>query len=233
MSLARAFLHAGAGATVSTLWDLPDAPGPIFADVLYRELAAGRPLAAAVAGARRELRRRGAPPSAWAAYVLTGNPGARVGVVARVDARAVSARFAGGVGLVLMLAAVFLRRAPAPWRSFTTIAAVAGCGLAAAALVLYPWPADYPGSAAASRAGRAVTQPALAASVDGDRLAWSPVPGADEHQVEVYDAAGLPVDAPVTATAPYVLPQTAGGWVRINARHGGQTMPRSKLIRLE
>lgn len=85
MSLARAFLYAGAGATVATLWDVPDAPSPIFADVLYRELAAGRQLSAAVAEARRELRRQGAPPRAWAAYVLTGNPRARVAVTPRAS----------------------------------------------------------------------------------------------------------------------------------------------------
>lgn len=106
MSLARAFLYAGAGATVATLWDVPDAPGPVFADALYRELAGGRPVGAAVADARRELRRRGAPPRAWAAYVLTGNPGTMVAVIAKPS---VTVRAAGTVVAFAVLALVIVR----------------------------------------------------------------------------------------------------------------------------
>jgi hypothetical protein len=78
----------------------------VFADVLYRELASGRPVGAAVAEARRELRRRGAPPRAWAAYVLTGNPGTLVAVTAKPF---VTARTAGSVALFLVVVAVIVR----------------------------------------------------------------------------------------------------------------------------
>jgi CHAT domain-containing protein/tetratricopeptide (TPR) repeat protein len=110
MSLSRAFLYAGAGATIATLWDVPDAPAPIFTDVLYRELGNGQPLGVAAAEARRELRRRGAPPRAWAAYVLSGAPSARVHVVPRTPTNVVAARIAGIAALVL-LAIVMSRKA--------------------------------------------------------------------------------------------------------------------------
>ncbi len=86
MSLARAFLHAGAGATVATLWDVEDTHGPAFADELYQRAARGAAITTAVAAARRALRRRGAPPRAWAAYVVTGRPGHRAAVVAAAPA---------------------------------------------------------------------------------------------------------------------------------------------------
>lgn len=109
MSLSRAFLYAGAGATIATLWDVPDAPGPVFADVLYRELAAGQPLGVAAAAARRELRRQGAPPRVWAAYVLTGNPGGRVNIKPRMLSSDATPRVIGGLAIGLILAAVCVR----------------------------------------------------------------------------------------------------------------------------
>src|SRR5205085_4597265 len=140
MSLARAFLYAGAGATIATLWDVPDAPGPIFADVLYGALAHGEPLGAAVAGARRELRRRGAPPRAWAAYTMTGNPAGRVLVTGRVDSGMVVAPVVGWLALLLLLAAVSIRRRRPRSRVGWSVPAVASAGLAVAALTL-AWPA--------------------------------------------------------------------------------------------
>lgn len=106
MSLSRAFLYAGAGATIATLWDVPDAPGPVFADVLYRELAAGAPLGVAVADARRELRRQGAPPRAWAAYTVTGNPSARIGIEPQSISNFRTAGMTGVVALLLLIALV-------------------------------------------------------------------------------------------------------------------------------
>jgi CHAT domain-containing protein len=108
MSLSRAFLYAGAGATIATLWSVPDKHGPAFADALYRELANGQPLGAAAAAARRELRRLGAPPRAWAAYVVTGHPDARVGVLPPVPDRTRTAALGGGALIALLLGAKLL-----------------------------------------------------------------------------------------------------------------------------
>jgi CHAT domain-containing protein len=109
MSLSRAFLYAGAGATIATLWDVPDAPGPVFADVLYRELAGGTPLGESVADARRELRRQGAPPRAWAAYTVTGNPSARIGIEPQSTDNLRTAGMTGAVALILLVAFVAFR----------------------------------------------------------------------------------------------------------------------------
>jgi CHAT domain-containing protein len=103
MSLSRAFLYAGAGATIATLWNVPDANGPVFADALYRALAAGQPLGIAAADARRALRKQGAPPRAWAAYVVTGSPDARVRIVPPAKDRTLTAALGGGLVVALML----------------------------------------------------------------------------------------------------------------------------------
>lgn len=111
MSLSRAFLYAGAGATLATLWDVADAPGPAFADALYRELANGKALGAASAEARRALRRQGAPPRAWAAYAVTGNPAARIGISPRGTDRVATAGMAGLIALTFVIAALLWRGA--------------------------------------------------------------------------------------------------------------------------
>jgi hypothetical protein len=233
MSLARAFLYAGAGATIATLWDVPDAPGPIFADVLYRELADGRPLSVAAADARRELRRRGAPPRAWAAYVLTGNPETKVAVTGRVDSRVVAASVAGGLGLVLLLGAAFLQLANVRWRLHRPTAALVGGTLAIVGIALQPWPSRYPAATAGPQAERGDARATLTPTIAGGRITWPPIVGANEHIVELFDAAGLPVGSPSAAVSPLMVPnRTEGGWIRIEARRNGQLLARSTLIRL-
>lgn len=233
MSLARAFLYAGAGATIATLWDVPDAPGPVFADVLYRELGAGRPLGAAVAEARRELRRRGAPPRAWAAYTLTGNPGAHVGVTARTDPWAVAGRLAGGLAAALLLAAAATRLSRTRWRVSWLAPASAGVALALIAIALQPRPAQYPRLDSGQLADRGAARAAFTPLIRDGRLSWSPVAGADELLLDVYDGAGLPVGSPIAAASPFVLPAAAaGGWIRIEARQHGRRISRSALMRV-
>lgn len=81
--LARSFLVAGAGAVVAAQWDVEDAPtAELMADV-YARLAAGTPLARALAHAQAARRRSGAHPLDWAGFVamagpslLSGDPGA-------------------------------------------------------------------------------------------------------------------------------------------------------------
>ena len=233
MSLARAFLYAGAGATIATLWDVPDAPGPIFADVLYRELAAGRPLGAAAAEARRELRHRGAPPRAWASYVVTGNPRSKVGVTGRTDRRLLSAGVAGGLSIVLLLGAAVIFVARMGWTIRWQAPAVAGAGLAIAAMVLQKPIGRDDRIDLVSHGDRGAPRMALVTATEHDRFTWSALPGADESIVEIYDAAGRAIGAPVSATSPFIPPPIAeGGWIRIEARHSGLTLARSNLIRL-
>jgi CHAT domain-containing protein len=82
-SLARAFMYAGARATISTLWDVDDRDAAAFAAELYPRIAAGASLGDAMAGARRALRDQGEPPRVWAAYILTGAPSRHVRIAAR------------------------------------------------------------------------------------------------------------------------------------------------------
>ena len=231
MSLARAFLYAGAGATVATLWDVPDAPGPLFADVLYRELAAGQPLGTAAADARRELRRRGAPPRSWAAYVLTGNPGARVAITARTPARVVAAWMIGGLAIAVLLSALIVgwlkvRPARLGWAQLATASVV----LAAVAMTTQLWPARDV-FANASLASRGTDEATLAPMVSGRVISWPMVAGADEHVIQLFDEAGRPAGPERTAVSPFTVPQSpAAAWLRVSARRNGDTVARSSWI---
>lgn len=230
MSLARAFLYAGAGATIATLWDVPDAPGPIFADVLYAALARNEPLGAAVAGARRELRRRGAPPRAWAAYTVTGNPAGRVRVTGRADPGVVVGRVTGGLAL-LMLVVASIRRQRSRGRVGWPVAAMASAALAVATLTLLVWPARAVKWNADVPADRGGPRAAFAPTIVDGRVRWPPVTGADEYVVERFDEAGLAIGRPAAAVSPFPIP-TAGGWIRLEARHQRRPLTRSMLIRV-
>jgi CHAT domain-containing protein/tetratricopeptide (TPR) repeat protein len=82
MTLAQAFLRAGANAVIATLWPVEDAGAAAFADVFYRQLDAVGP-AEALARAQRALLAdpRYGSPYHWAAFQLAGrmpaDPGAR------------------------------------------------------------------------------------------------------------------------------------------------------------
>ena len=231
MSLARAFLYAGAGATVATLWDVPDAPGPIFADVLYGSLARGEPLGAAVAGARRELRRRGAPPRAWAAYSVTGNPAGRVRVTGRVDSTIVMARVGGAAALVLLLAAAALRLGRTGGRVRWPAPALASAALAVASLALLVWPVHRMTWEAGLPATRSAVRAPFVPAIADNQLRWSPVPGADEYVAEMFDEMGHPIGPPAPAVSPLAVPLASSGWIRVEARHHRQPLVRSALIR--
>lgn len=234
MSLARAFLHAGAGATVATLWDVPDAPGPLFADVLYRELAAGQPLGIAAAEARRELRRRGAPPRSWAAYVLTGNPSARVAISPRTPARVMAARIIGGVALVLLIAAMIAglvkaRPARAGWAPLATASVLC----AAVAITAQFWPVRDVLADSGSLASRGVDETAFTPMVSGRVVTWPMVAGADDHLIQMFDETGQPAGPERTASSPFTLPASpAASWLRVSARRNGQTVAHSQWIQV-
>ncbi|MCE9575629.1 MAG: CHAT domain-containing protein [Deltaproteobacteria bacterium] len=83
MSLARAFLHAGAGSVVATLWQIEDRGAARLMDRFYDELASGDATARALGEAKRAMIAAGAPPRSWAAFVATGLPSRAPGVTAR------------------------------------------------------------------------------------------------------------------------------------------------------
>jgi len=77
-SLARAFLDAGASAVVGTVGDVDDRSAAFVMERLITGLVHGRPLAEALAHARRSALARGLPPAAWASAVLIGDGGVRL-----------------------------------------------------------------------------------------------------------------------------------------------------------
>jgi CHAT domain-containing protein/tetratricopeptide (TPR) repeat protein len=73
MSLTRAFLQAGAHAVVGSLWPLRDDEASGFVAAFYRRLGEGGSVSAALRAAGRDRMRAGAPPAAWAGFVVVGN----------------------------------------------------------------------------------------------------------------------------------------------------------------
>ncbi len=73
-TLARAFLYAGAGSVIATLWRIEDDGAAEFARLFYSELAAGAAPALALARAQRSLMktRRYGSPYYWATYRFSG-----------------------------------------------------------------------------------------------------------------------------------------------------------------
>lgn len=107
LGLSGAFLAAGSRAVVATLWDVDDATAARFMAAFYRELAAGVPVGAALAAARRDLAAHPetAAPRHWAAFVVVGD-GSLVVPVARRPAP--PAMVAGAVLLGVAAAAAAL-----------------------------------------------------------------------------------------------------------------------------
>ena len=73
LSLTRAFFQAGAHAVVGSLWTVRDDEGEAFFSAFYRHLSEGKPMGEAMALARRERIRAGAPAAAWAGLTLHGD----------------------------------------------------------------------------------------------------------------------------------------------------------------
>ncbi|GHT45561.1 hypothetical protein FACS189454_05250 [Planctomycetales bacterium] len=82
----RALLRSGAGSVIAGVWDVYDSTGPLIVEGLMKNLAAGKPVAAALAESQREFlkqqRKEGAEnpwthPYFWAVYTLTGNGNVR------------------------------------------------------------------------------------------------------------------------------------------------------------
>jgi hypothetical protein len=73
--LARSFLLAGAAAVVAAQWDVEDAATARLMSDLYGRLAAGSPLARALAEAQAARHRAGDHPLDWAGFVALAGPG--------------------------------------------------------------------------------------------------------------------------------------------------------------
>jgi len=72
-SLARAFLEAGAGAVVASLWRLEDRAAAEVLTGLARELGRGLRLSDALRRAQATARDGGMPPAGWAGLVIVGD----------------------------------------------------------------------------------------------------------------------------------------------------------------
>ena len=81
-SFGRAFLEAGVGAVVTSLWPVSDRGAADLMSRFYRKLAQGREAGDALSDARRELS-QSAHPALWAAFVLSGDAGIRLPWFAR------------------------------------------------------------------------------------------------------------------------------------------------------
>ncbi len=73
MGLARSFFQAGASVVVGGLWPLQDDATADLMESFYRHLGDGLSTGAALARAKREMARKGAPASAWAGVVILGD----------------------------------------------------------------------------------------------------------------------------------------------------------------
>ncbi|HEX4457827.1 MAG TPA: CHAT domain-containing protein, partial [Polyangia bacterium] len=104
--LANALLTAGVRHYIGTQWEVVDGQSAQFAAALYRELADGKTIGAAVRHARGAVvAQAGEAALAWASYVLYGDPEARP--LQRPDAR---------IKLSIPSAARIAARASAPWK---------------------------------------------------------------------------------------------------------------------
>jgi CHAT domain-containing protein/TPR repeat protein len=72
--LRRAFQSAGARATVTSLWRVPDDASHLLMTSFYRRLLTGEPKSRALVNAQHEVRQQFPSPFHWAGFVLHGDP---------------------------------------------------------------------------------------------------------------------------------------------------------------
>lgn len=73
---AEAFIHAGAGAFVSSLWSVGDEPAASFTTAFYAQLKRGNSIAKATVAARDKAHKAG--DATWLAYVVYAHPDAKL-----------------------------------------------------------------------------------------------------------------------------------------------------------
>ena len=78
LSLADAFIRAGASAFIGTLWKTDDDISTKFASCVYTHLKAGRMIGDALLRARNTLAKNPGSDIDWAAFALFGNPDSRL-----------------------------------------------------------------------------------------------------------------------------------------------------------
>jgi len=111
LSLAHAFLGAGASTVAATYWALDDRAAVGLVERFYARLASGAAADTALAAAERWAIARGEPPALWAAFALWGQPELRLpgrGEAPRVIAWAATA--AAAIAALVLLVAVRRRR---------------------------------------------------------------------------------------------------------------------------
>lgn len=77
--MVRAFLYAGAGSVVATLWKIDDDASARLTQVFYQQLAAGQPAVEALRKAQESLLAtpQYRDPYFWAGFTVTGDPRTR------------------------------------------------------------------------------------------------------------------------------------------------------------
>jgi len=108
LGLAGFFLGSGTRAVLGTIWPVRDSETAALASRFYRHLARGEPAAAALAAAQRDLLAAGAPPAAWAGFVLIGDGDAALAPRAGSSRPALLTALGGALAVVL--AAALVRR---------------------------------------------------------------------------------------------------------------------------
>ena len=120
VGLSRAFLNAGAGAVMASLWNVGDASTADLMTAFYRRVRDGADLDLAAREAKREFIRAGdrrRHPYYWAAFILTGDTGTNAGLAA--PPLVTPARLAIAAGAIALIAAMYViarrrRRTAAP-----------------------------------------------------------------------------------------------------------------------
>lgn len=115
IGLARAFFEAGAHGVVGSLWPLRDDDSSTLLESFYARLADGISVAEALAEAKRERIRAGAPAAAWAGMIVLGDGALRpiperLGVARRSRMASLVLTAGGAVLLLLGIVALGWRR---------------------------------------------------------------------------------------------------------------------------
>jgi len=107
ISLARAFLQAGAHAVLASLRPIRDDDAALLVGSLSRYLAQGDSVAGALQAARREMIRDGVPTESWAGLVLVGD-GGLVPFPGGSRTRAIRPELVGAVAASFLLVVLFV-----------------------------------------------------------------------------------------------------------------------------
>lgn len=91
-NLAAAWLTAGAGCVVATLWPVEDRATSRLVEQFYETLTRGATVGEALTAAQRAVRAEQPDPRYWAGFVLLGDPSTKVPSLGRLNETSASAR---------------------------------------------------------------------------------------------------------------------------------------------